>query len=40
MFKSLFSKLFKAVGSLNGSNKACMRIFFDEPEMPKSMIEK
>ena len=40
MFKSLFSKLFKAVGSLNGSSKACWRAFFDEPNMPKSMIER
>lgn len=40
MFKSLFSKIFKAVGSMNGSEKACLKIFLDEPEMPKSMIEK
>ena len=40
MFKSLFSKLFKAVGSLNGSSKACWRVIIDEPEMPKSMIER
>lgn len=40
MFKSLFSKIFKAVGSMNGSEKACFKLFFDEPEMPKSMIEK
>lgn len=42
MFKSLISKLFKVVGSLNGSgsSKECLRFFFDEPEMPKSMIER
>lgn len=42
MFKSLFSKIFKAIGSLStstGSN-ACLRVFIDEPEMPKSMIER
>lgn len=40
--KSLFSKIFKAIGSLSnsGSSKACARWFFDEPEMPKSMIER
>ena len=40
MFKSLFSKLFKAVGSLNGSSKACWKLVLDEPSMPKSMIER
>ena len=40
MFKSLFSKIFKAVGSMNGSNKACPKFIIDEPVMPKSMIEK
>jgi cyclic lactone autoinducer peptide len=42
MFKSLFSKLFKTIGSLNnsGSSKACLHVFLDEPEMPKSMIER
>ena len=42
MFKSLFSKIFKAIGSLSvskGSN-ACIKLFIDEPEMPKSMIER
>lgn len=42
MFKGLFSKIFKAIGSLNGStgSSACIRVFIDEPEMPKSMIER
>ena len=42
MFKSLFSKLFKTVGSLSnsGSSKACLHVILDEPEMPKSMIER
>ena len=42
MFKNLFSKLFKAVGSLNnaGGSKACLKIIIDEPTMPKSMIER
>lgn len=40
MFKSLFSKVFKAIGSLSISNSECVHIIFDEPEMPKSMIER
>lgn len=42
MFKSLFSKVFKAIGSMNnaGSSKACVKIILDEPEMPKSMIDR
>lgn len=42
MFKSLFSKIFKTVGSMNGSgsSKACWHIWIDEPVMPKSMIER
>lgn len=40
MFKSLFSKIFKTVGSMNGSGKACPRILFDEPTMPRNMIER
>lgn len=40
MFKSLFSKIFKTVGSMNGSGSACWKIVFDEPTMPKSMIER
>ena len=42
MFKSLFSKIFKTVGSMNGSGSgsACWHLWFDEPVMPKSMIEK
>lgn len=40
MFKSFFSKIFKAVGSLSMTNSACYVVFIDEPEMPKSMIER
>ena len=40
MFGNLFSGVFKAIGSMNGSGSACWRVFLDEPEMPKSMIEK
>ena len=40
MFKSLFSKIFKTVGSMNGSGKACPKFIIDEPTMPKSMIER
>ncbi len=42
MFKSLFSKIFKTVGSMNGSgsSKACWHFIIDEPTMPKSMIER
>lgn len=42
MFTNLFSTVFKAIGSLNGSGSgsACWKFFFDEPEMPKSMIER
>ena len=42
MFKSLFSKVFKAIGSLSVStgSSACLKLIFDEPEMAKSMIEK
>ncbi len=42
MFKKLFSKVFKTIGSLStsGSSSACPRWIIDEPEMPKSMIEK
>ena len=40
MFKSLFSKIFKAIGSLSVSNNRCAKLFIDEPEMPKSMIER
>lgn len=40
MFKNLFSKLFKAIGSLSTTNSACPLFIIDEPEMPKSMIEK
>ena len=38
----MFAAIFKALGSLNGSGSgsACIRFIFDEPEMPKSMIEK
>lgn len=40
--KNLFSKVFKAIGSLSisGGTKACPKFWIDEPEMPKSMIEK
>lgn len=40
MFKNLFSNIFLAVTSLSSSESACIRLFFDEPKMPKSMIEK
>lgn len=40
MFKSLFSKLFKSIGSMSVSNNRCAKIVLDEPEMPKSMIER
>ena len=42
MFQSLFAKIFKAIGSLSmsGTSNACLRAFIDEPEMPKSMIER
>lgn len=42
MFKSLFSKIFKAIGSLSvsSSSNACLKVVLDEPEMPKSMIER
>lgn len=40
MFKSLFSKIFKTVGSMNGSGSACWKLFFEEPEMPKCIIER
>lgn len=40
MFKSLFSKIFKNIGSMNGSGKACPKLIIDEPVMPKSMIER
>lgn len=40
MFKSLFSKVFKAIGSLSISNNRCAKLIFDEPDMPKSMIER
>ena len=40
MFKSLFSKIFKAIGSLSVSNSRCWKVIIDEPEMPKSMIER
>lgn len=40
MFKSLFSKIFKAIGSLSTSNSGCIKYILDEPEMPKSMIER
>jgi len=40
MFKSFFSKILKTVGSLSISNARCGRLFLDEPEMPKSMIER
>ena len=40
--KSLFSKIFKAIGSLSvsGGSSACWKFWIDEPEMPKSMIER
>ena len=40
MFRNLFSKIFKAIGSLNTSNNQCLKYILDEPEMPKSMIER
>ena len=40
MFTNLFSTVFKAIGSLNGSGSACWKLWLDEPEMPKSMIER
>lgn len=40
MFGSFFSGIFKAIGSLDGSGSACWKFIIDEPEMPKSMIEK
>ena len=40
MFKSLFSKIIKAIGSLSVSDARCAKVLFDEPEMPKSMIER
>lgn len=40
MFKSIFSKVFKAIGSLSTTNNACPSFVIDEPEMPKSMIER
>ena len=36
----MFAAIFKAIGSLNGSGSACWHFIIDEPEMPKSMIEK
>ena len=40
MFQSLFAKIFKAIGNLSVSDARCVRLFLDEPEMPKSMIER
>ena len=41
MFGGLFSMAFKAIGGMtNSGSSACIKLFFDEPEMPKSMIEK
>ncbi|MBP3460796.1 MAG: cyclic lactone autoinducer peptide [Bacilli bacterium] len=40
MFRNLFSKIFKAIGSLNTSSNYCWRVIIDEPEMPKSIIER
>ncbi|MBE6160346.1 MAG: cyclic lactone autoinducer peptide [Lactobacillales bacterium] len=40
MFRSFFSKLFKTIGSLSMTNVCSPRFILDEPEMPKSMIEK
>lgn len=38
---SLIAKLLKAIGSLgSSSNVGCMRLWIDEPQMPKSMIER
>lgn len=40
MMNNLFSKIFKAIGSLSISNARCWKVVLDEPEMPKSMIER
>lgn len=42
----IFSKIFGFIGGLgassilNGTNIACTILFYDEPECPKSLIEK
>lgn len=38
----LLAKLFELIGgvSSNAASTACMTWIFDEPEMPKSLIEK
>lgn len=42
MLQNFLASLFTAVGntSASGSSSACIKWFIDEPEMPKSMIEK
>lgn len=42
MFKSLFAKIFKSIGamSVSGTSNACLMVILDEPEMPKSLIER
>lgn len=40
MIRNLFSKIFKSIGSLSTSSSGCLRVIIDEPEMPKSMIER
>lgn len=40
MFRSFFSKIFKTIGSLSITNVCSPRFIFDEPEMPKHMIER
>lgn len=38
---SFIAKILKAIGSLgSGANVACLRGWLDEPQMPKSMIER
>jgi len=38
---SFIAKLLKAIGSLgSSSNVGCKKLWLDEPQMPKSMIER
>jgi cyclic lactone autoinducer peptide len=38
---SFIAKILKAIGNLgSGSSVGCWKLWIDEPEMPKSMIEK
>ena len=42
MFGNLLASLFSAVGNLDngGAPSGCLKLFWYEPEMPKSMIER